>query len=77
MFQAGAFVYVFAPEEPQESWPMFHVIVGHYVTQWSEHNSWDLTPEACASPSAVTSSFLFMAGEFGFLEWHQMRLGQP
>ena len=56
---------------------MFRVIVGHYVTQWSKQNPWDLTPEACASPSAVTSSLLFMAGEFGSLEWHPMKLVQP
>lgn len=56
---------------------MFRVIVGHYMTQWSKQNPWALTPEAGASPSAVTSSFLFMAGEFGSLEWHQMKLGQP
>lgn len=49
---------------------MFHVIVGHYVTQWLKQNPWDLTTEACASPSVITSSFLFMAGEFGSLEWN-------
>lgn len=50
------------PEEQQESWPMFRVIVGHYVTQWSKQNPWGLTAEARALPPAVTSSFLFVAG---------------
>lgn len=49
---------------------MFHVIVGLYVTQWSKQNLWDLTTEACASQSVTTSSFLFLAGKFGSLEWH-------
>lgn len=77
MCQAGGFVYGFTPEEQQERWPMFRVIVGHYVTQWSKQNPWDLTAKACASPSAVTSSFLLMAGESGSLEWHPVQLGQP
>ena len=70
MCQPGGFVYTFTPEEQLKSWPMFCVIVGHHVTQQSKQNLWDLTPKACASPSAITSPFLFTAGEFRSLEWH-------
>lgn len=65
--------YVLTPEEQVEQ-AMFRVIVGHDVTQRSKENPWDMTPDACASPSAVTSSFHLMAGEFGSLGWHRMKL---
>lgn len=61
----GAFVDSFTPEEQQGSLPMFRVIVGNSVTQWSKQNPRGLTAEALASPPAVTSSFLLVAGELG------------
>lgn len=32
---------------------MFHVIVGHCMTQWSKQNPRGLTAGACAAPPAV------------------------
>lgn len=61
----GGFADIFTPEEQQEGRPTSHVMVGHRVTQWSKQNPRDLTAGACVSPPAVTSSFLFMAGESG------------